>query len=136
HWDGTRETEDRVQQETKATIRCIPFNRKKEPGQCIVTGKPSEGRGVFAKAYLTLEGAVKTLTVRVADALAARVTGGAREGQGHRAAFIREALEAYLESDTAPFISCYDLAPHLAGCLDGGPGDLAHNPKHMEGFGR
>jgi prolyl-tRNA synthetase len=51
HWDGTRETEDRVAAETKATIRCIPFNRKKEAGKCMVTGKPSEGRVVFAKAY-------------------------------------------------------------------------------------
>jgi prolyl-tRNA synthetase len=51
HWDGTRETEDRIAAETKATIRCIPFNRKPEPGKCIVTGKPSEGRVVFAKAY-------------------------------------------------------------------------------------
>jgi prolyl-tRNA synthetase len=51
HWDGTRETEDRIAAETKATIRCIPFNRKQEPGKCIVTGKPSAGRVVFAKAY-------------------------------------------------------------------------------------
>jgi prolyl-tRNA synthetase len=51
HWDGTRETEDRVQQETKATIRCIPFDRKEEPGKCMVTGKPSAGRVVFARAY-------------------------------------------------------------------------------------
>lgn len=51
HWDGTRETEDRIAADTKATIRCIPFNRKKEAGKCIVTGKPSEGRVVFAKAY-------------------------------------------------------------------------------------
>jgi prolyl-tRNA synthetase len=51
HWDGTRETEDRIAAETKATIRCIPFSRKKEPGKCMVTGKPSEGRVVFAKAY-------------------------------------------------------------------------------------
>ncbi|MFO0845799.1 MAG: proline--tRNA ligase [Gemmataceae bacterium] len=51
HWDGTRETEDRIQEETKATIRCIPFDRKKEAGKCVVTGKPSEGRVVFAKAY-------------------------------------------------------------------------------------
>lgn len=51
HWDGTRETEDRIQEETKATIRCIPFNRKTEPGQCMVTGKPSEGRVAFARAY-------------------------------------------------------------------------------------
>ena len=51
HWDGTRETEDRIASETKATIRCIPFNRSAENGQCMVTGKPSEGRVVFAKAY-------------------------------------------------------------------------------------
>jgi prolyl-tRNA synthetase len=51
HWDGTRETEDRIAAETKATIRCIPFNRPKERGKCILTGKPSEGRVVFAKAY-------------------------------------------------------------------------------------
>jgi prolyl-tRNA synthetase len=51
HWDGTRETEDRVAADTKATIRCIPFNRPKETGKCMVTGKPSQGRVVFAKAY-------------------------------------------------------------------------------------
>ena len=51
HWDGTRETEDRIAAETKATIRCIPDNRKKETGKCMVTGKPSEGHVVFAKAY-------------------------------------------------------------------------------------
>jgi prolyl-tRNA synthetase len=51
HWDGTRETEDRIAQETKATIRCIPFERKKEAGKCVLTGQPSEGRVVFAKAY-------------------------------------------------------------------------------------
>jgi prolyl-tRNA synthetase len=51
HWDGTRETEDRIAAETKATIRCIPFNRAKEDGKCMVTGKPSAGRVVFAKAY-------------------------------------------------------------------------------------
>jgi prolyl-tRNA synthetase len=51
HWDGTRETEDRIQEETKATIRCIPFDRKKEAGKCLVTGRPSEGRVVLARAY-------------------------------------------------------------------------------------
>jgi prolyl-tRNA synthetase len=51
HWDGTKETEDRIAAETKATIRCIPFARKKETGRCIVTDMPSEGRVVFAKAY-------------------------------------------------------------------------------------
>jgi prolyl-tRNA synthetase len=51
HWDGTRETEERIAEETSATIRCIPFDRPKEPGRCIVTGRPSEGMVVFAKAY-------------------------------------------------------------------------------------
>ncbi|MBY0526065.1 MAG: proline--tRNA ligase [Gemmataceae bacterium] len=51
HWDGTRATEDRIAAETKATIRCIPFNRPQEKGKCILTGEPSEGRVVFAKAY-------------------------------------------------------------------------------------
>jgi prolyl-tRNA synthetase len=51
HWDGTRETEDQIAAETKATIRCIPFNRANEPGRCMVSGKPSAGRVVFAKAY-------------------------------------------------------------------------------------
>jgi prolyl-tRNA synthetase len=51
HWDGTRETEDRIAAETKATIRCIPFDRSPESGKCMVTGQPSAGRVVFAKAY-------------------------------------------------------------------------------------
>lgn len=51
HWDGTTETENRIANETKATIRCIPFDRPKEKGKCILTGEPSEGRVVFAKAY-------------------------------------------------------------------------------------
>ncbi|GIW78910.1 MAG: proline--tRNA ligase [Gemmatales bacterium] len=51
HWDGTRETEDRIAAETKATIRCVPFHRPDEKGKCILTGRPSQGRVVFAKAY-------------------------------------------------------------------------------------
>jgi prolyl-tRNA synthetase len=51
HWDGTRETEDRIAAETKATIRCIPFDRAQEAGKCMVTGQPSQSRVVFAKAY-------------------------------------------------------------------------------------
>ncbi len=51
HWDGTRETEERIAAETMATIRCIPFDRPREQGKCILTGKPSSGRVVFAKAY-------------------------------------------------------------------------------------
>ena len=51
HWDGTRETEDKIQQETAATIRCIPFDRPAETGKCMVSGKPSAGRVIFARAY-------------------------------------------------------------------------------------
>jgi prolyl-tRNA synthetase len=51
HWDGTQETEDRVQSEFKATIRCLPFDGEQEPGTCIFTGKPSARRVVFARAY-------------------------------------------------------------------------------------
>ena len=51
HWDGTVETEKRVKEETKATIRCIPLDAKLEEGQCVFTGKPSNKRVLFAKAY-------------------------------------------------------------------------------------
>jgi len=51
HWDGTNETEDRVKDETKATIRCIPIDAKTEAGSCMVTGKLSNRRVLFAKAY-------------------------------------------------------------------------------------
>ncbi len=51
HWDGTPETENKIKDLTKATIRCIPFDRKEEAGECVLTGKPSEGRVLFAKAY-------------------------------------------------------------------------------------
>ncbi len=51
HWDGTAETEDKIKDETKATIRCIPLAGEKEPGRCMVTGKPSLQRVLFAKAY-------------------------------------------------------------------------------------
>ena len=51
HWDGTIATEDRIKEETKATIRCIPIDVKKEAGACMVTGNPSPYRVLFAKAY-------------------------------------------------------------------------------------
>ncbi|HEX8516171.1 MAG TPA: proline--tRNA ligase [Bacteroidia bacterium] len=51
HWDGTAETEKKIKEETKATIRCIPLNNKQEAGTCIYSGKPSTQRVVFAKAY-------------------------------------------------------------------------------------
>ena len=51
HWDGTAETEAKIKEETKATIRCIPLDAKKEDGICMYSGKPSERRVIFAKAY-------------------------------------------------------------------------------------
>ncbi len=51
HWDGTAETEAKISEETKATIRCIPLDQKQEEGKCIYSGKPSKGRVLFAKAY-------------------------------------------------------------------------------------
>ena len=51
HWDGTPETEEKIKEETKATIRCIPFDGDKTPGKCMVTGKPSKQRVVFAISY-------------------------------------------------------------------------------------
>ncbi|RDK82953.1 proline--tRNA ligase [Marinirhabdus gelatinilytica] len=51
HWDGTAKTEEQVKNETKATIRCIPIDSDNEAGSCMVTGKPSKRRVLFAKAY-------------------------------------------------------------------------------------
>lgn len=51
HWDGTGETEEKIKEMTKATIRCIPLNNAQEEGVCILTGKPSTQRVLFARAY-------------------------------------------------------------------------------------
>ena len=51
HWDGTTETEEKIKEETKATIRCIPFDSTEEDGLCIYSGKPSKRRVVFARSY-------------------------------------------------------------------------------------
>ncbi|HHT53193.1 MAG TPA: proline--tRNA ligase [Bacteroidales bacterium] len=51
HWDGTPETEELIKEKTKATIRCIPLNNPQEEGTCILTGKPSKERVLFARAY-------------------------------------------------------------------------------------
>ena len=51
HWDGTPETEERIKNETKATIRCLPLEGDMTPGKCMVTGKPSARRVLFARAY-------------------------------------------------------------------------------------
>ena len=51
HWDGTAETEEKIKEETKATIRCIPLDAKEEEGVCIYSGKPSKRKVIFARAY-------------------------------------------------------------------------------------
>ncbi|MDY0254588.1 MAG: proline--tRNA ligase [Tenuifilaceae bacterium] len=51
HWDGSAETEEKIKDETKATIRCIPLDAEAEEGKCIVSGKPSKQRVIFARAY-------------------------------------------------------------------------------------
>ena len=51
HWDGSKETEEKIKKETKATIRCIPISGEKSKGKCIVTGRDSERMVVFGKAY-------------------------------------------------------------------------------------
>jgi prolyl-tRNA synthetase len=51
HWDGTSETEEKIKEETKATIRCIPLDAKQESGRCVFSGRPSNRRVLFARAY-------------------------------------------------------------------------------------
>ena len=51
HWDGTPETEEKIKEETKATIRCIPLNSVEEAGKCVYSGHESGKRVVFARAY-------------------------------------------------------------------------------------
>jgi prolyl-tRNA synthetase len=51
HWDGTAETEEKIKDQTKATIRCIPMNNKPEEGKCVLSGNPSAQRVLFARAY-------------------------------------------------------------------------------------
>jgi prolyl-tRNA synthetase len=51
HWDGTPETEEKIKDLTKASIRCLPLDRVNESGSCFFTGNPSTGRVLFAKAY-------------------------------------------------------------------------------------
>jgi len=51
HWDGTPETEEKIKELTKATIRCIPLDNEQEEGKCVLTGKPSTQRVLFAQSY-------------------------------------------------------------------------------------
>jgi prolyl-tRNA synthetase len=51
HWNGKSETEEKIKEEYKATIRCIPLNNPQEPGTCFFTGESSNERVIFARAY-------------------------------------------------------------------------------------
>jgi prolyl-tRNA synthetase len=51
HWDGTGETEEKIKEQTKATIRCVPLDGTLEEGKCVFTGRHSERRVLFARAY-------------------------------------------------------------------------------------
>jgi hypothetical protein len=91
----------------------------------------------FGQIGNTPERAMKTLSLKVPDGLAARLGAVARKRRTSKSVLVREALEAYLvRGVSAQPGSFLDLAQDLAGCLDGGPGDLAHNKKHLEGYGR
>jgi Arc/MetJ-type ribon-helix-helix transcriptional regulator len=80
---------------------------------------------------------MKTLSLKLPDALAAKVEAMARKRHTSKSALIREALESYLSDDRKkPFLTLLDVAPDVIGCVSGGPGDLSTNKKHMEGFGR
>lgn len=80
---------------------------------------------------------MKTLSLKLPDALAAKLAAAARKRQASKSVLVREALEAYLSNGgRAQPGSFLDLAGDLVGCVDSGVSDLAHNPKHMEGFGR
>jgi Ribbon-helix-helix protein, copG family len=80
---------------------------------------------------------MKTLSLKLPDSLASQIAAIARKRQLSKSAVIREALEAYVfNGGHKKFLTLYDVAPHVIGCVSGGPGDLASNPKHMEGYGR
>jgi predicted DNA-binding protein len=80
---------------------------------------------------------MKTLSLKLPDALSAKLTAAARKRQTSKSVLVREALESYLaDGSQAQPGSFLDLAADLIGSLDSGEGDLSYNPKHMEGFGR
>ncbi len=80
---------------------------------------------------------MKTLSLKLPDALNAKLRAAAKRTGTNMSAMVREALEIYLDDKRkAPKSSCLELARDLVGSLDGGPGDLSYNPKHMEGYGR
>ena len=83
------------------------------------------------------EGSMKTLTLKIPDALATRLDAAARKRQASRSVLVREALETYLSNGGRPTGGSFvELAGDLIGSVDGGPGDLASNKKHLGGYGR
>ena len=80
---------------------------------------------------------MKTISLKLPEALAMRLNAAARKRQASKSTLVREALEAYLSNGGRPQPESFlELAGDLIGCVDGGPGDLVHNKKHLEGFGR
>jgi hypothetical protein len=80
---------------------------------------------------------MKTLSLKIPDALASRLDAAARKRQSSKSVLVREAIEAYLSDGGRPRSGSFlDLAGDLIASLNGGPGDLAHNQKHLEDYGR
>lgn len=77
--------------------------------------------------------ALKTLSIKVPASLSARVVKLAKSRKSTVSAVVREAIERYAPAEGVSFA---DAAREFIGCLDGGPGDLATNPRHLKGFGR
>jgi hypothetical protein len=80
---------------------------------------------------------MRTISLKLPDALDAKLRVAARKRKINKSALVREALEVFFAGGNgAEMISCLDLAPQLAGALDSGVGDLSFNKKHLEEFGR
>lgn len=80
---------------------------------------------------------MRTLSLKLPDAIDAKLTAVAKQRRMAKSALAREVLETYLAAGDGPqTLSCLDLAPDLAGCVESGVGDLSYNKKHLEGFGR
>ncbi len=76
-----------------------------------------------------------TITCKLPDTLAAQLDRAAREQRSSKSAILREALEQQLQGRRKPVVSAFDLVKQLCGSIEGGPTDLATNPKHLSGFG-
>lgn len=80
---------------------------------------------------------MKTLTLKLPNALAARLVKASQRARRTKSDMVREAIEIYLDGKPEPKRDSFlDRAGDLLGCIDSGITDLGHNPKHMEGFGR